>query len=109
MPLDAAIVDQIVVVGRTSTWDFTWDQELRHSLRTDPKDLTLQVKLLPDGCWHRKAIGGKRTACGHLLGGYAARDERYTGELCADGCFSPYELHELTRLVAVDDPAPIDD
>ena len=109
MPLDAAAVDQIVVVGRASTRDLSWDQDLRHSLRTDPKDLTLQVKLSLKGCWHRKAIGGKRTACGHLLGGYAARDERYTGDLCSDGCFSPYELHELGRLASVDAPLPEDD
>jgi hypothetical protein len=104
MAVDARAVDQIVVVGRASTRERTvtaiqWAWEVRGSLLFDPEDLTVQVKLAPKGCWHRKAIGGLETACGHRLGGYGSRDESYRGELCTDGCFSPHELHALARLV----------
>jgi hypothetical protein len=95
---DAVPQDQIVVVARTSSRDLHWQFEQQLSLRLDPKDLTVQVKLSPKGCWHRKAIGGKQTACGKPLGGYGSRDESYRGDLCTEGCFSRHELHELARL-----------
>lgn len=56
------------------------------------EDLTVQVKLSVTGDWHRKAVGGYATACGKKLGGYATRVEQYMGSMCADGCFSRYEL-----------------
>jgi hypothetical protein len=108
MNLDAN-VDQIVAVGRASTrdeqgrWTHEWTQEVLASTLAPVEDLTVQVKLTLNGCWHRKAIGGKHTACGKPLGGWASRDESYAGLLCEEGCFSPYEMHELARLPASKD------
>lgn len=56
------------------------------------EDLAVQVKLTPDGPWHRKAIGGQHTACGRELGGYATRDDVYDHQLCAEGCFTAFEI-----------------
>lgn len=107
---DAVAQDQIVVVGRASSKDLfqLWEYEQSLSLYLDPQDLTVQVKLGPKGCWHRKAIGGKQTACGRPLGGYASRDESYAGDLCDEGCFSRHELHELARLTDDGEPQPKD-
>lgn len=58
----------------------------------DRGDLDVQVKLKPQGEWHRKAIDGSHTACGEPLGGYATREESYAGKLCVRGCYSPFEL-----------------
>lgn len=60
-----------------------------------PEDLEVHVKLTRTGAWHRKAIGGATTACGHVLGGYAVREESYEGQLCRDGCFTAYELAQV--------------
>jgi hypothetical protein len=118
MDLDAN-VDQIVAVSRATTrdeqgrWTPEWAHEVLVSARIPVEDLTVQVKLTLNGCWHRKAIGGKTTACGIPLGGWASRDESYSGLLCEDGCFSPHELHELARLTASKDddyvPDALDD
>jgi hypothetical protein len=112
--IDDVQTDQIVVVGRASTRDraehSNWVCAQLRSLSLDPKDLTVQVKLTIHGEWHRKAIGGKQTACGQSLGGYASRDESYAGMLCEDGCFSPHELLELARLTAGNETVPdVDD
>jgi hypothetical protein len=112
MALDATALDQIVAVGRASTRDrdkraIEWARELQVSLHKAPEDLTVQVKLTPDGCWHKKAIGGKHTACGRPLGGFASRDETYAGELC-ESCFTTFELIELSRLANDDDLQPAD-
>ena len=112
MALDVAF-DEIVVVGRASTQERAehsdWVVAQLRSISIDPRDLTVQVKLTLKGCWHRKAIGGKHTACGKPLGGYASRDESYAGDLCEDGCFAPFELLELARLTADHDVVPGDD
>lgn len=59
----------------------------------DPEDLEVQIRLTPQGEWHRRAFGGggHLTACGKP-GGYMIRDESYAGDLCRDGCYSQYEL-----------------
>lgn len=68
--------------------------EMHEVLARNLEDLSVQVRLLHQGPWHRKAIGGLVTACGkhvdfaHDLG----RLERYEDALCTDGCFSQYEL-----------------
>ena len=102
-------VDEIAVVARTTTrdeqgrWTPEWEREQISSLRDNQEDLTVQVKLTLNGCWHKKAIGGRFTACGRPLGGYASRDESYAGNLCEDGCFSQLERLELARLANEDD------
>lgn len=68
------------------TRDFSLD------VATEPEDPSVQVKLTRTGVWHRKAIGGEVTACGRAMGGYAVRDDSYDGDLCSEGCFSPYEI-----------------
>jgi hypothetical protein len=101
--------DQIAIIGRATTrdeqgrWTPEWTREVLASTLAPAEDLTVQVKLALNGCWHRKAIGGKQTACGRPLGGWASRDESYAGLLCEEGCFSPYEMHELARLAASKD------
>lgn len=101
------VCDQVVIVGRVSTRERVdhelWFHEIKASLRLDPRDLSVQVKLTIDGEWHRKAIGGRRTACGRALGGYASRDESYVGTLCDEGCFSEFERVELARASDADD------
>jgi hypothetical protein len=65
------------------------------------QDLTVQIRM-DDGQWHRKMIGGLRTACGKSINyrhGYQPRHESYDGALCLDGCFSPDEVAENERLV----------
>lgn len=59
-----------------------------------PED-DVQVRLNPNGPWHRKAIGGTQTACGYPLGGYATREDSYETPLCELGCYSPHELSFL--------------
>lgn len=57
------------------------------------EDLSVHIKLSPLGPWHKKAIGGHRTACGDpVIDNYAIREETYTGtgKLC-ETCFTPYE------------------
>lgn len=61
-----------------------------------PEDLDVQVRTDGDE-WHRRAIGGHRTACGQDLTkapfkGGSLRGESYKGRLCTKGCFSAYEL-----------------
>ena len=73
----------------------------------DRENLDVQVRLAPKGLWHKKAIGGKHTACGRPLGGFASRDETYAGELC-ESCFTTFELIELSRLANDDDLQPAD-
>lgn len=67
--------------------------ETHEVLARDVEDLSVQVQLLMQGPWHRKAVGGLFTACGKPVDfAYAlGRLERYEDTLCAD-CFSPYEL-----------------
>jgi hypothetical protein len=61
------------------------------------EDLTVQVRI--DGVWHRKAIGGRSTACGQLIHyrHVEPRKESYLGHLCTDGCFSDFELLQSRR------------
>ena len=70
----------------------------------ESEDLTVQVRIADaDGnvtCWHRKAIGGKTTACGQPIAYrhyVALRAETYLGHLCSDGCFSDFELLQSRR------------
>lgn len=70
----------------------------------ESEDLTVQVRIADArgevGCWHRKAIGGKTTACGQPISYrhfVALRAESYAGHLCADGCFSDFELLQNKR------------
>jgi hypothetical protein len=57
-------------------------------------DLTVQT-LFDSGFWHRRAIGGRYTACGETINHKHAqelRHEAYDGKICRDGCFSMFEL-----------------
>lgn len=58
------------------------------------EDLEVQQRI--DGsAWHRRAIGGRETACGrpiHAGNNLGMRHESYLGELCSDGCYSRHEL-----------------
>ena len=59
----------------------------------DP-DLTMQTQ--DDyGVWHRRAVGGRTTACGVPINTrlqQEIRHEAYDGKICRDGCFSMFEL-----------------
>jgi hypothetical protein len=58
------------------------------------QDLEVQTRS-KGSAWHRRAIGGRATACGEPLDPQfhlGLRHESYHGELCRDGCFSAYEL-----------------
>jgi hypothetical protein len=81
---------------------FDLDDEMVVDTFDRREDLSVQVKLTPHGEWHRKAVGGARTACGRALGGYATRIEQYMGKLCEDGCFSKWEISQIPT------PAPDD-
>lgn len=65
----------------------------------------MHVKLgpRPEDAYHRFLLGSRnpydattlelRTGCGRqITGAYSTRDPVYRGNLCKDGCFSPYEL-----------------
>ncbi len=73
------------------------DSSCRHIV--DAEDLSVQVRT--DGSrWHRRAIGGRATACGAPIErgwDFDLRYETYRGELCTDGCFSKFELAESDR------------
>ena len=60
------------------------------------EDLQVQVRI--DGsAWHRKMIGGLRTACDKAIDPRfpgSLRHESYLDELCTDGCYSKVELAE---------------
>lgn len=72
----------------------------------------MQVKIDPrDDAWHRFVINARptydatsfepRTACGKSIhGAYLTRDPGYGDKLCADGCFSAYELKLNAELLA---------
>ena len=81
---------------RTITGEFNDGEPIPEAPKRRTLDLTMQVKLQPNGVWHRKLIGATHSACGIPMGGWASRDESYLGELCTHGCFSPFEL-ELNR------------
>ena len=67
---------------------------------TKKDEPVMHVKPGPRDAWHKMLIDRTRTACGKPLGAYATRDESYTGDLCRDGCFSPFELKLAEELQA---------
>lgn len=96
---DALELDTIVV--DTDGW------KLPERSRTSSEDLTLQIHG-DDGCWHRKAIGGRDTACGipiNLRLRQNHRTESYEGNLCRN-CYSIFELaisHEINERLRKDE------
>jgi hypothetical protein len=56
------------------------------------EDLTVQVKIAPNGPWHRKIVSGTHTGCGEAFNGAQVRDDQYMGDMCKAGCFSAFEL-----------------
>ncbi len=61
---------------------------------TSPEDLTLQTQF-DDGTWHRRAIGGRTSACGLTINSrlqQSIRHETYEGKICRGGCFSYFEI-----------------
>lgn len=70
----------------------------------------MQVRLEPDGDWHREAVGRAATACGERLkpapamgwGGVAVRKDEYSGKPCPH-CFTRYELLIWEQLARVPD------
>jgi len=73
------------------------------------EDLRVQVKMAIRGRWHRKAVGGTTTACGHPLNGYATRSEQYgptIADMCDEGCFHPFELSRIPTPPAGESPDP---
>lgn len=82
---------EVQLLGRTNTQELA---KLHQSWLDRPEDLTVQHRTNSKE-WHRPAVGGLYTACGqkmdHRLSG-GIRGETYEGDLCQDGCFSPFEL-----------------
>lgn len=53
---------------------------------------TTQIRIVPDGEWHRRSAIATETACGLTYGAAAAREYQLAGELCRH-CFTPRELY----------------
>ena len=71
------------------------------------EDLDVQVRLAPQGAWHKKAIGGRDTACGESIENYFARAETYAGLLCPT-CFTPHEQNLAKHAAAIEYPTTPD-
>jgi len=74
-------------------------------------DVKVQVQIMSGknvAAWHRRMVGGMRTACDVDLTKrenreFGFRIESYADLICEDGCFSPAELAESKRLRAIAD------
>jgi hypothetical protein len=51
---------------------------------------TTQIRIVPDGAWHRRSAIATETACGADYFACAVRDYELVGELCPR-CFTPRE------------------
>jgi hypothetical protein len=90
---DASFQDTIVVDVGDDGWT------LPTTPRSPTEDLTVQI-YGDDGAWHRKAIGGRDTACGipvNLRLRQNHRSETYEGALCRN-CFTIFELAISERI-----------
>lgn len=69
------------------------------------EDLTVQVRLAPQGLWHKKAIGGLHTACGDpiIQDWLSLREETYAGDMCPT-CFTQFERKGGTPRETQPDP-----
>lgn len=51
-----------------------------------------QIRLVPNGRWHRRSDSSDRTACGELIGSaFMSRDAKLDDNLC-ETCFTRHEI-----------------
>ena len=77
--------------------------------------MVMQIRLEPEGAWHRRARGSDtQTACGQPIGGaFVSRDQDKHPEsngLCQDGCWTRHEIDtgqmaKIAREAEEDDPS----
>jgi hypothetical protein len=64
---------------------------------------TTQIRIAPDGEWHRRGPTAEKTACGKTYLACAVRDYQLSLDMCPR-CFTPHE-----RSLALEQEIPVDE